>query len=246
MVPSLWHVSAVVFVGGTGRVGRRKPGPSERARNASRFFLSLSLSHTRLTHSLPTPCHHPSSIADVLFARITGFQPAEGEWLGAVGPGWGRKMERRHPTREIKKHSSQTDALSPPFPSLPPVPPADLAALHTLFDRNLPRALALAESGGVTEYVGSPSGRSVFQVRAGRGGGHHSARRGGGQQHHRAAHTTFPPHFCTCDAFYFEVASKTEAAACKHQLAARLAECLGTASRVPVPDEILARLLIAG
>ena len=157
----------------------------------------------------------------------------------------GREKQKRNPlaSRRNQKRAPQLT----PFCSPPSVPPADLAALHSLFDRNLPRALALAESGGVTRYIGQPSGRSVFQVRAGshgargRRGHHHQA-----QQPSAAAHTTFPPHFCTCDAFYFDVAHKADAAACKHQLAARLAESLGTASEVPVPDEVLARLLIAG
>ena len=144
---------------------------------------------------------------------------------------------------------SKKRSRRPPVPRSP-VPPSDLAALHTLFDRNLPRALALAESGAVTRVTGTPSGRSSFQVRAGgtHGGGRGGHRARGGSDHapHPHAHTTLPAHFCSCDSFFYEVASKADAAACKHQLAARLADAFGSAAVAAVPDEVLARLLIAG
>lgn len=47
---------------------------------------------------------------------------------------------------------------------------------------------------------------------------------------------------CT-QAFFFDVVSKGEAVACKHQLAARLAAALGKAREATVPDLTLAHLL---
>ena len=165
-------------------------------------------------------------------------------------------MQQHLPRLARTRHTHHTHRHNPTSPPLPPVSPPDLAALHTLLDRNLPRALALAEGGGVTRFVGEASRRVVYQVRAGGQHGHgHAgpARRGpgsgGGGTTAPAAHTTFPPHYCDCDAFYFDVVHKGDAAACKHQLAARLVACFlphSTAGEVVLPDVVLARLLIAG
>jgi hypothetical protein len=165
----------------------------------------------------------------------------------------------RAPAASLPLDSTRALTLHP-IP--PPVSPPDLVALHTLFDRNLARGLALAEGGGVTRFVGSTSGRTVYQVRAGGGGGGHgrgSSARSDHGGHHPAAHTTFPSHYCDCDAFYFDVVHRGDAAACKHQLAARLAACFpggggegsgnnnnSLAGQVRLPDDVLARLLIAG
>ena len=150
-----------------------------------------------------------------------------------------KKSRRREPRSEIENAHNLRSILA--------VSPSDLAALHTLFDRNLPRALALAESGAVTRITGTPSGRVLFQVRAGATGGGHRGHHQRGDHHHPVhAHTTLPAHYCSCDSFFYEVAGKSDAAACKHQLAARLADAFGSAGEAPVPDEVLASLLIAG
>lgn len=47
-------------------------------------------------------------------------------------------------------------------------------------------------------------------------------------------------------AFFFDVVSKAEAVACKHQLAARLADALGRARQQTVSDLALAQLLQEG
>lgn len=116
---------------------------------------------------------------------------------------------------------------------------------------------------------------------AGGGGG------GGGSSGaaHDHRHATLSPHFCSCESFFFDVVGRGEKPACKHLIAAQLAEALAEkaekeaflkrqqgggeggrkgqqqlpsspssvsplAAFAPaptlVPDDVLARLLIAG
>ncbi len=103
-----------------------------------------------------------------------------------------------------------------------------LAALHFLFERHFAKAAQLVDAGGVFAFTAARSRRRVHQV---------AGRRGAER------HTVLPAHYCSCQAFFFDVASKGEAAACKHQLAARLAEALGRARETEVPDLVVAEIL---
>lgn len=60
-----------------------------------------------------------------------------------------------------------------------------------------------------------------------------------------ASHSNAFPHL-HAQAFFFDVVSKDEAVACKHQLAARLAAALGKAREQTVSDLHLAHLLQEG
>ncbi|KAL4438696.1 hypothetical protein ABPG77_006300 [Micractinium sp. CCAP 211/92] len=102
-----------------------------------------------------------------------------------------------------------------------------LSSLHFLFDSHLVKALQIVDQGGVWAFVGASSGRRVYQVH--------------GQS--ADSYIVFPAHYCSCQAFFFDVVSKTEAVACKHQLAARLADALGRTRVQTVSDVALAHLL---
>ncbi|PSC73313.1 zinc finger SWIM domain-containing 7 [Micractinium conductrix] len=88
-----------------------------------------------------------------------------------------------------------------------------LSALHFLFDTHVAKALQIVDQGGVWCFVGAGSGRRVFKV----------------QGQSAEAYVVFPGHYCSCQAFFFDVVSKEDAVTCKHQLAARLADALGKA-----------------
>ena len=102
-----------------------------------------------------------------------------------------------------------------------------LSALHFLFDKHLTKALQIVDQGGVFCFVGEPSGRRAWQV----------------QGQASEAYAVHPGHYCSCQAFFFDVISKAEASCCKHQLAARLAQALGRVRVTPVTDLVLAELL---
>jgi predicted nucleic acid-binding Zn finger protein len=105
-----------------------------------------------------------------------------------------------------------------------------LSSLHFIYGTNLAKALQIVDQGGVACYVGAGSGRRVYLVHG-----------------HAAEHyLVHPDHYCSCQAFFFDVVSKDEAVACKHQLAARLAAALGKAREQTVSDLHLAHLLQEG
>ncbi|KAJ9521095.1 hypothetical protein QJQ45_022803 [Haematococcus lacustris] len=54
----------------------------------------------------------------------------------------------------------------------------------------------------------------------------------------------FPAHFCSCQAFFYEVVNKGEAVCCKHQLAARVSWSLQRCPVLVVSDVQLAQFLI--
>eukprot|EP00884_Botryococcus_braunii_P000074 jgi/Botrbrau1/10067/Bobra.0355s0022.1 len=105
-----------------------------------------------------------------------------------------------------------------------------LRSLHVLFDRQLPRALRIVDSGGVKCFVAQQSRRKVFQVQ------------GKGPSD---VYTVFPHHFCSCHSFFYDVASKGNAVYCKHQLAALVASSVKRCPLIIVPDAQLAAMLMA-
>ncbi|XP_047323456.1 zinc finger SWIM domain-containing protein 7 isoform X2 [Impatiens glandulifera] len=98
--------------------------------------------------------------------------------------------------------------------------------LHFLFGKNLERATRIVDLGGVKKICGEPSGRSIFQVM--------------GESRRKEEYFCFPEHFCACYSYFYDVVNRGEQLCCKHQLAARLAEALGTCVEVKVPDKELA------
>ena len=102
-----------------------------------------------------------------------------------------------------------------------------LAALYCLFDKHLAKALQIVDQGGVFCFVGERSGRRAIQVHGQSG----------------EAYAVCPAHYCSCQAFFFDVVSRAEAPACKHQLAARLAAALGKQRTSTVREEVLAEVL---
>ncbi|KAG1673284.1 hypothetical protein FOA52_002564 [Chlamydomonas sp. UWO 241] len=106
---------------------------------------------------------------------------------------------------------------------------AHLLQLHHLYGKNWVNALRLVDDCGVTCYVAQPSGRTAFRVKGKAAGDHYSV---------------FPRHFCSCQAFFYEVVCKSDALCCKHQLAARLAVLTNNCSTVTVSDEAMAGMLM--
>lgn len=153
-----------------------------------------------------------------------------------------------------------------------------LVALSALHGRDLSKALLLLERRAVSLFVGQPSGRRSAFVAAGGGAGGGGSGGVGGS----GGHSTLSPHFCSCESFFFDVVGRGEKPACKHLIAAQVAEALaeekapereggegeqgegqGRQQQLPppsavsplaafapsptlVPDDVLARLLIAG
>ena len=78
--------------------------------------------------------------------------------------------------------------------------------------------------------MGTPSGRTLHAVSA----------------PPASRHAVLPLHHCDCEAFHFDVVLRGDAGACKHGVAAAVADAVGGGAREAVPDEVLARLLITG
>ncbi|PNW71914.1 hypothetical protein CHLRE_16g668000v5 [Chlamydomonas reinhardtii] len=109
------------------------------------------------------------------------------------------------------------------------VPDDILASLHLLFGKNFAKALEVVDGGGIVCFVGEHTGRRVYKVPGRRAGDHY---------------IVFPAHYCACQSFQYDVVGRSEAVACKHQLAARLAGVLGRTSVSRVPDYTIAHMLL--
>jgi predicted nucleic acid-binding Zn finger protein len=101
-----------------------------------------------------------------------------------------------------------------------------LLSLHHLLGKNFSNALKIVDDGGVSNFTATDSGRTMFMVR------------GKSEQY-----TVFPEHYCSCQAFFYEVC-QGHAMYCKHQLAAQMASILKKSNSVRVSDEELAVMLI--
>jgi len=95
-------------------------------------------------------------------------------------------------------------------------------------EKNLLRALQLVDKGLISMLQAQPSGRTVFQVQGKTVGEHYLC---------------LPMHFCTCHAFFFDIVSRSEAIACKHVLAARIAQVLKRCRKLVIQDTEMANLL---
>lgn len=106
---------------------------------------------------------------------------------------------------------------------------AVLSSYNFLLDKNLPRALQIIDSGGVRCLQAEKSKRTVFQVRG---------------KSASDNYLVFPEHYCSCQAFFYEVVGRSEAPYCKHQIAARLADRYNKCPVVIVPDQVLTEILL--
>ncbi|KAL6752684.1 hypothetical protein V8C86DRAFT_2749718 [Haematococcus lacustris] len=104
-----------------------------------------------------------------------------------------------------------------------------LASLAHIYGRNFWKALEIVDQGLVACLQGEQSGRQIFQVQ-----GKTAADK----------YLVFPAHFCSCQAFFYEVVNKGEAVCCKHQLAARVSWSLQRCPVLVVSDVQLAQFLI--
>lgn len=116
-------------------------------------------------------------------------------------------------------------------------------------ERQLFRAVALVDEGGVSCAVAEASRRTFFQARPRRAASHAlvcSRARGvqvAGQGHSKETYTVWPTHFCTCHDHQHSVISKGEQLMCKHQLACLISSAMGTHSTVLMSDTLFASLL---
>ena len=106
-----------------------------------------------------------------------------------------------------------------------------LEVLASIFDeKHLGNALELVQSGKVKRLVAHRSRRSCFQVRG------------------RTVNETYlcyPDAFCSCRAFQWDVISRGEKVACKHQLAVKVATATNVCVESEVTDLLMAQLLEA-
>lgn len=109
------------------------------------------------------------------------------------------------------------------------VPDDLLLRLHHLCGKNWLSALRIVDEAGVKCLIANPSGRKLFRVNGKSPGDHY---------------TVFPEHYCSCQAFFFEVVNRSDALYCKHQLAARLAAVLRKCQNVTVTDLVMAQMLM--
>ncbi|KAL8238318.1 hypothetical protein R6Q59_019399 [Mikania micrantha] len=134
-----------------------------------------------------------------------------------------------------------------------------LSILHILFGKNLERATRIVDERGVKKISGEPSGRFVFQVSHTTQhnhiivkncffffvffGGDHRMQVIGGESTRKEEYLCFPQHYCACYSFFYDVVNRGQQLCCKHQLAARFADSLGTCVDLKVSDDQLAHLL---
>ncbi|KAL0056031.1 hypothetical protein WJX82_006946 [Trebouxia sp. C0006] len=93
---------------------------------------------------------------------------------------------------------------------------SQLSSCNFLLDKNWGRGLQIVDQGGVRCFEAESSKRRVFQVQGKSASDHY---------------LVFPEHYCSCQAFFFEVVGRSEAPFCKHQIAAKIAD---TYKRCPV------------
>ena len=87
-------------------------------------------------------------------------------------------------------------ALAQPRACSPRPATAPLRSLHFLLEKHFAKAVQIVDQGGVFCFVGEQSGRKAYQVQ-----GQSSSDR----------YTVYPWHYCSCQAFFYDVVSKQEA-----------------------------------
>ncbi|GAX74236.1 hypothetical protein CEUSTIGMA_g1685.t1 [Chlamydomonas eustigma] len=102
-----------------------------------------------------------------------------------------------------------------------------LLSLHHLLGKNFSNALKIVDEGGVSNLEAKGSGRIIYMVQ------------GKTEQYY----TVFPGHYCSCQAFFYEVC-QGNALYCKHQLAARMASIMKQHKSACVSGEELAVALM--
>ena len=106
-----------------------------------------------------------------------------------------------------------------------------LEVLASIFDeKHLSNALELVQSGKVKRLVAKTSRRSCFQVRG---------------RTAKEEYLCYPDAFCSCRAFQWDVISRGEKVACKHQLAVKVATATNACVESEVTDLLMAQLLEA-
>lgn len=104
-----------------------------------------------------------------------------------------------------------------------------LASLKILFGKHVQKAASIVDQGGVVCYIGSTSGRRVYQVQGRR---------------LREHYTVFPDNYCSCQSFFYDIATKSEGVFCKHQLAVFLSDALDKTTFKTVDELVLAEILV--
>ena len=106
-----------------------------------------------------------------------------------------------------------------------------LEVLANVFEeKHLGNALELVQSGKVKRLVAKTSRRSCFQVRG---------------RTAKEEYLCYPDAFCSCRAFQWDVISRGEKVACKHQLAVKVATATNVCVESEVTDLLMAQLLEA-
>ncbi|PNH08548.1 Zinc finger SWIM domain-containing protein 7 [Tetrabaena socialis] len=109
------------------------------------------------------------------------------------------------------------------------IPDETLAGLYLIFGKNFAKAVEVVDGGGIVCYIGEQTGRRLFKVPG---------------SHAPDFYIVFPAHYCSCQSFTFDVVSRSDAAFCKHQLAARLATVMKRSTEVTIPDITIALMLL--
>lgn len=106
-----------------------------------------------------------------------------------------------------------------------------LEVLCSIFDeKHLGNALDLVQSGKVKALIAEKSQRKCFQVRG---------------RTAKEEYLCYPDTYCSCRAFQWDVISRGERVACKHQLAVKIASALNAFSSSMISDLLMAQLLEA-
>ena len=106
-----------------------------------------------------------------------------------------------------------------------------LEVLASVFEeKHLSNALELVQSGKVKRLVAKTSRRSCFQVRG---------------RTAKEEYLCYPDASCSCRAFQWDVISRGERVACKHQLAVKVATATNACVESEVTDLLMAQLLEA-
>ncbi|KAL3140207.1 hypothetical protein ABBQ38_004482 [Trebouxia sp. C0009 RCD-2024] len=122
--------------------------------------------------------------------------------------------------------AAQPVAASLPGPALTD---SQLSSCNFLLDKNWGRALQIVDQGGVRCFEAQNSKRRVYQVQG---------------KTPADQYLVFPDHFCSCQAFFYEVVGRSEAPYCKHQIAARVADTCRRCPSTIVPDHVLTQILL--
>ncbi|MEW5319805.1 MAG: hypothetical protein WDW38_010932 [Sanguina aurantia] len=104
-----------------------------------------------------------------------------------------------------------------------------MLSFSLVYGKNWAKAMEIVDSKGVTAYVADKSRRTIYKVLGSAATDHY---------------TVFPRHYCSCHSFFYDVAFRSEAVCCKHQLAARVAAALNICTVIQTSDLTIAQMLM--